>query len=651
MTADETRLDAPAAATLKREAGERHTFGNAALSLRWSIADRKLADFVLIDHAHDHALRIAEPFVLMATDGHTWRCTDFALLEPLHEDTLAADPRATSMALRRPGRRVRATLGDAAGRLRIDWSVEQRDATSWLRQRLAVTALVRDETIVSIALMTVDAPHATVCGDHDGTPARCGDWYLGIEHPLARATVEGERLCFVLRRALPLRAAHTLALAAVAGVAREGQLRRDFAAYLECERPRPYRPFLHYNSWYDIGFLTPYTQADALDRIDAVGTALHARRGVQLDGFLFDDGWDDLSGSWRFSERFPDGFVPLRTAAARHGAAPGVWLSPWGGYGPPRDERVRRGAAQGYEVVEGGFALSGPNYYRRFHEAVMALLAVDGVTHFKFDGTGNADRVVDGSRFDSDWDAAIALIGDVRAAQPATFVNLSTGTLPSPFWLLHADSIWRGGTDDGAAGEGNARERWITYRDSATWHNVVQKSPLFPLNSLMLHGVICAQMNPRLNGDTGEAFAHEVRSYFASGTQLQELYLTPALLGEAQWDVLASAARWARERASVLRDSHWIGGAPERLDVYGWAAWSAARSIVTLRNPAGTAQDFTLSLRAQLELSASHGSRFAVSVPWPAGTRRVPATLDADCPCKLRLVPFEVLTLELRPVA
>jgi hypothetical protein len=49
--------------------------------------------------------------------------------------------------------------------------------------------------------------------------------------------------------------------------------------------------------------------------------------------------------------------------------------------------------------------------------------------------------VVAGSRFDSDFDAAISLIGDLRKANPDLYVNLTTGTYPSPFWLRFADSI------------------------------------------------------------------------------------------------------------------------------------------------------------------------------------------------------------------
>jgi hypothetical protein len=71
-------------------------------------------------------------------------------------------------------------------------------------------------------------------------------------------------------------------------VAEPGQLRRDFLAYIERERAHPYRTFLHYNSWYDIGYENPYTQDEALARINTFGRELHDKRGVTLDSFMFD---------------------------------------------------------------------------------------------------------------------------------------------------------------------------------------------------------------------------------------------------------------------------------------------------------------------------------------------------------------------------
>ncbi len=245
-----------------------------------------------------------------------------------------------------------------------------------------------------------------------GSPLVDGDFFLGFEHPLSQCGVVAARATCDLQSGVPIGAGQSVEYSSVVGFAQPGQMRRAFLTYIERERAHPYRTFLHYNSWFDIGFFTPYTQQDALDRIHEIGDELNKKRGVTLDSFLFDDGWDDHNNLWKIRADFKDGFEPLKEAAAEYGTAPGVWLSPWGGYGPAKKERVAAATKDGYEIVDGGLALSGPKYYARFHDAVTEMVTKYGVNQFKFDGTGNADRVVKGSEFSSDFDAAIHLIGD-----------------------------------------------------------------------------------------------------------------------------------------------------------------------------------------------------------------------------------------------
>ena len=117
-------------------------------------------------------------------------------------------------------------------------------------------------------------------------------------------------------------------------------------------------------------------------------------------------------------------------------------------------------------------------------------------------------------------------------------------------------------------------QQWITYRDAETYRSIVRKGPLFPLNSLMYHGIVSAE-NAYYGLEkvqTDSDFADQVWSYFATGTQLQELYITPSMLNKVKWDTLAKAAKWSKENASVLVDTHWIGGDPTALAVYGWAS-------------------------------------------------------------------------------
>ena len=570
--------------------------------------------------------------------------SQFQLNGELRCASIAATPGAARAAERRKGVALIGEFHDATG-VNVAWRAVLRDGSNYVREELEFATEVGAD-LYSITLIDLDLDGSWIAGTVQGSPLISNDMFYGFEHPMSQARVEGGRATSWLERVLPLRAGVAEKYSAVLGVAPRGQLRRGFQAYLENERAAPFHTFLHYNSWYDIGYFEPYTEADAVGAVNAFGQKLVKDRGVVMDSFLFDDGWDDHKRLWHFNSNFPHGFAPVRAAAEKYGAEPGVWLSPWGGYSEPRAERLAAAKAGGYEVDEQGLALSGKKYYALFHEAAVDLLKTSGINQFKFDGTGSPDKVTPGSDFDSDFAAAIALIGDLRAIKPDLFINLTTGTWPSPFWLRTADSIWRGGDDHSFAGVGTDRQRWITYRDSDLYGGIVRQGSFFPLNSLMLHGIIYARKAHGLNVDPHNDFTDEVHSYFATGTGLQELYISPALLSEQNWDTLADAAKWARRHAETLRDSHWIGGDPARLQVYGWASWSPGHAIVALRNPSDRQQTYSLDLAQALELPAGEPPLWKASGAFGGGKARV---VRSGSPIGVELKPFEVLVWDLVP--
>jgi len=243
----------------------------------------------------------------------------------------------------------------------------------------------------------------------------------------------------------------------------------------------------------------------------------------------------------------------------------------------------------------------------------------------------------------------LKLIADLRALKPDIYINQTTGTWPSPFWLLYADSIWRGGEDhsfvDGAAPE---RERWISYKDNDVHDEVVGRSDLYPLNSLMLHGIIYAKSAHGLNYDTNDILRSEIRAYFGSGTQLQEMYITPDLLTSENWDTLAEAANWSRANASTLVDTHWVGGRPADHEVYGWAAWSPRKGILTLRNPSAKAQEIVIDPAKVFELPEGAPQQYTIANPFKDQTVAVTG-MRAGEETKFKLQPFEVLVIEALP--
>jgi hypothetical protein len=608
--------------------GRELTLSNESIAATWTIADNAIRPSTLNDRLRGAALPVsAELFTLNAPSPI-----------PASAFRIVGDPRVSPS-------EVSVTVRDPDRTLEVVWRATLRDDAKYLRQELSVRALKGAVALREISLFDFTAPGARVTGTVRGSPIVVNEEsYFAFEHPLANNGVDGDRVRCRMTRTLPLRPGTTLEVSSVVGVTRTGQLRRDFLTYIERERAHPYRTFLHYNTWYDIGFQSQFSERDALAAVNAFGRELHEKRGVTLDSFLFDDGWDDPTTLWRFHPGFPNGFSRVRDAARKYGAAPGVWMSPWGGYNKQKEQRLAYGRAQGFETNERGFALSGPVYYKRFRDTCVEMIRKYGVNQFKLDGTGDAASTAPGSPFDSDFDAAIHLIRELRAEKPDLYVNLTVGTYPSPFWLRYADSIWRGGEDHGFAGVGTSRQRWITYRDADTYQRVVKAGALFPLNSVMLHGLIYARHVKELNRDPGGDFQSEVRSYFGTGTQLQEMYITPSLLSRENWDAIAESAKWSRANAETLVDTHWIGGDPSRLEPYGWASWSPKKGIVTLRNPGSRPQSIAIDVATALELPAGSPRQFEATNPWDRTVRRA---FRAGEQTQIALRSFEVLTLEL----
>jgi hypothetical protein len=620
---------------------------NSQLAAHFEVAQGALRVIDIQDLSGGAALRPDEAFRLQFKDGSILAASQMRLIAAPIETQIVPNPDAARHAEHLAGRQLCADLRAEDRRLTVHWCATLRDGENYLRQEITLQAGAQPVQLSAVRMFDFSQPGARVVGTVRGSPLVSGDFFFGFESPLAESKAVDGRAISELRRDLPLEAGQSITYSSVIGIAAPGQMRRSFLAYLENERAHPYRTFLHYNTWYDLG--GHYTQAQALDRIRALGRQLVRRRHVKLDSFLFDDGWDDPNSDWGFSRDLPDGFTKIHRAANKYRFGIGVWLSPWGGYGPRKEERVAAGEKAGYEIVKGGFALSGPRYYAHFEQTCLTMIEKYGVNQFKFDGTGNVGSVFPGSIFDSDFSAAIHLIDRLRRQEPDVFINLTTGTWPSPFWLRYADSIWRGGDDHSFTGVGSWRQRWITYRDAETYRNVVEAGPLFPLNSLMLHGIIFGAQAQNLNSDPGGDFADEVRSYFGTGTDLQELYITPSLLSKPDWDVLAESGKWARINAQVLKDTHWIGGDPAKLEVYGWASWTPQKGIVVLRNPSYKAQSYQLDVGAAFELPPGAPRSYSAHSPWAADRGEAPLDLVPGQARSIELKPFQVLTLDAEP--
>lgn len=573
--------------------------------------------------------------------------SDFRLAGAPKIVRLAAAPDGVRVADRIGGAAIEADLVSPRG-LRAHWRAELRDGSSYIRQTVAFSSPEKTIPLYAVELADVRVPGLKTIGTVPGCPVAGNGLYFGVEMPGAEnsVTAAGARIGFACK--LELSPAQSYTFGAVAGVAPAGQLRRAFLYYVERERARPSSPFLHYNDWYDLG---PSENAtNFLAAVKSYTLELTEKRGVPVQSFLMDDGWDNPArGLWAVdTNKFPGGFAALKTQMDKLNAHLGIWISPLGGYGGNAE---RTADAQKLGLIPPGAALDFvyPRYKEWFEQRCLRLMREDGVNTFKWDKAGEG--------VSPHFMALLDIAQRLRRENPRLFINVTVGTWPSPFWLDFIDSTWRNGSGDvGWAGKGRDpknkfdRERWLTYRDGYAYRLFVARSPLYPLNSIMAHGIVYGHFFQ--GGDMARhnppEFKHEARSYFAIGTSLQELYLSSSLMTPQAWDDVAAAAKWAHANAGVLVDSHWVGGDPLKLQVYGCAAWNPRQGTLMLRNPDDQPQSIALDAQPVFELPAGAAKNYSLKSPYP-DQRVQTLSLTAGQPQSVTLEPFEVLVFDAQP--
>ncbi len=623
---------------------------NDVLECKWSITGGRLRPvYVVSKQCPAVSLRDSECFQLLPANMPPLKASDFNIVSGPQIDDLRPVPKAHRLAERNGGKQIRVVLAMPDDSLTIHWRIELRDGSNYVRQYVSLAPRTADPDLQEMVLVQLKKQNPKAAGTLDGSPITVADrYFFAFEHPLSKMRMLDSEVQCSLPRGAPLKAGDEQVYRSVMGVVPPGQMRRGFLYYVERERAQTYRPFLHYNSWYDIGYgPEKILEPDALKVIELFGKELIERRGVNMDSFVWDDGWDDPSSLWRFHEGFPNGFASLHRTAKRYNSAIGAWLSPWGGYGQPKEERMKYGRQEGFETNERGFSMAGPMYYARFRDACMRMIHDYDLNYFKFDGISSGGAPTGAqAEFAADVEALLQLADDLREAKPGLFINVTTGTWSSPYWLWHADSTWRSGNDWDTCGWGSKRQQQITYRDAQTWQNVVCRAPLYPLNSLMTQGIMFA--NHGLP-DEADDLVEDIRDFFASGTNCQELYVTPSLLDARTWDALAEAAKWVRQNADVLVDTHWIGGDPAKGEIYGWASWSKRKGILALRNPADKSRSIAIDVGTTFELPDGAARRFSFKSPWKNDAPEGEITLSAGEEHTFELKPFEVLVFDAAP--
>lgn len=550
----------------------------------------------------------------------------------LNCDLMASDFLASSIKAEKltNGVKLTSTLKNAKTGIQVVWSAELLDGSNYFRQEFTLTGKKKLD-VWGLQLMDFGVANARQLGQVPGSPVVTDSFFTGVEMPVTTNFVEDDGFRSGFGCYLPFDETAKYAFGTVVGVYPKGQIRRAFNFYLERERATPSYQFLHYNNWYDF---YP-TEKDFLKVIEDYGRELTEKRGVKLDSFVMDDGWDNYNeGLWTFNRtNFPDGFTNVAAAAQKIGSNLGVWISPLGGYGGS-NERTEHARKMG--LIEDKLDLSQPGYYKWYLDKCLEMIRDYKVNYFKWDKAG--------SGVDPHFMALLRIGQALKQEKSDLFLNVTVGTWPSPFWLNHIDSTWRDGSGDVAwHGPGDKRESWLTYRDMYCYRLCVAKAPLYPINSLMHHGLVIGHhYQGKPVATAGADFKNAARSYFAMGPNLQELYLSTDLMTPSAWDEIAESAKWSKANQKTLVDAHWIGGDPGNLEVYGAAAWRGNDATLMLRNPNDKPQSITLTLGDAFELPKGAPTKWQLKNSY-ADQKHAEPTLNADQSYTFELKPFEVV--------
>ena len=469
-------------------------------------------------------------------------------------------------------------------------------------------------------------------------------------------------------RATTLKPKHPWKVSSVLGIFAPEQKRRSFLYYTEREKAVPYRPFVHYNDWYEIGIRLHDNQDPAkrtneamwLELLKTWNRELYTKRGVRLDAFVIDDGWDEFNSLWDFHCGFPKGFSAINKQAKQQKAGIGTWLGPVGGYGSSKKMRLAFWNKNHPNNQINNFQLSNDEYFDAFTGRCKQMIKSYDMRYFKFDGISAIPHAYGPAKSPTgveDAEGILRVLTELRQARPDIFINTTVGTWASPFWFMYADSIWRQENDFGRKGTaGDPRDQWITYRDRLVHEVFVTGAPLFPINSLMTHGIIITRNGPPKCMSTEPAnCVKEIRAAFGCGSGLLEIYADQDLLNQGRgelWDELAAGIKWLRRNSDVLADTHWVGGNPwdgQDGDIYGWASWNAEKCTLTLRNSSGSEKTLRSTLRRILDIPPAYKGKVTLNDSY-ADQRKLSGlsgkAVDIDEEIDITLKPAEVLVYE-----
>ncbi len=495
------------------------------------------------------------------------------------------------------------------------------------------------------------------------------EFFLALAHPAG--TAEGAAGRIVLRQfpgVLLAPGATFMCMETVYGVAKTGQARQCFINHLQSRMLRvvrghdkAYTIFDNFGSWPSDSFSN--SEAYVLHSLELLAESKKAA-GVHFD-LCSVDFWVDYHGTLKECDpvRFPNGLKRIEHALDNLGTAMGLWIDGslefWTIGGNP-DSKVQ--ACMNYDLQKPdslkevqmerrAFCRAAEPIRSMYTDAFRYHIRKHGARLLKFDNTScvcvnpKHDHLPGLYSTEAIENGLIDFFQSLYTESPDVFVMLYWG-YKSPWWLLHADTLFDSGLDMEAASPSNQPALYL--RDSVTQkldqgQRFASNIPPLGKDSL---GIWLSGWG--WNSQIGkERWQEGFLMDICRGSLLGQIWGDNDWLSPAEWTQLADFLALLKAQPKCFANPVFILGDPLKNEPYGYSCSDKQRAFLAINN--ATWQDHMVKLELGKNFGLPDGKRWDLYrwYPRPARLKGEKEVFGAEVVMAMR--PFEVVLLEAVP--
>ena len=505
---------------------------------------------------------------------------------------------------------------------------------------------------------------APVSDGEQGFPVYLGDdCFMGLAHPYGWAIGEEGTVTLKQYPGTRLNPGDTFeCMEAVYVVAPSGQARKSFLSHLQGRmrrvvrgHDRPYAIFEPFGAQTSGKDTFGETEAFLLDNIAKVAEGQRTA-GCHFDSYSLEF-WVDYHGDLTQADpkRFPQGFSNINPELKKLGTSLGLWIdSSWEhwsvGGNPAVTPTLSNDPAYGKQWMS--LCRATEPVKSMYSNAFRYHVKENGVRMVKFDNfrplcyNPSHEHLPGVYSMEAIGNAVIGTLRDLDGENPDVFLMLYWG-YRSPWWLLHADTLFESGLAMEASSPGpsptlHARDSVTVGLDQGQWY--CNDVPRLGKDSL---GVWLSDWS--WNSSIGkERWQEGMVMDLCRGSLLAQPWSDGAWLSPPERQQMADFIALLKARPDCFGNSSFILGNPWKNEPYGYVCSNGKRAFIALNNC--TWKDVAVELQLNPAWGLPRGAAWDMYrwYPDPARLQHAGAAIENTVPFSLR--PFEVVLLEAVPV-